>query len=312
MILFGFFILVATIFYLAYNYPVLDRLKLLVKAQPATPKQRPSSAGNGHKKILHGNHAEELKKMMPEKDADDAKLKSDRMKMPPPPPSLVFRTLASDINTNSVPPSLADTDTPMRPEKKNPLPQFRQSRISSISSPDMNLRAGGLTSSGQLSTSNKTSQLPDLKLPRLDSLPLSSTPDRASTSGRAYKKVLLAPGHSPLDWARLMSSSTQIPGLPPGAPYLRITPSTLKEYTGRKGKDAWTILSGKVYNITPYLPFHPGGEPELLRCAGRDGTKLFAEVHPWVNWEGMLAKCLIGVAVEEGEMYTRSKLNELD
>ncbi len=33
-----------------------------------------------------------------------------------------------------------------------------------------------------------------------------------------------------------------------------------------------------VYNITPYLEFHPGGEDELMRGAGIDGTKLFDEV----------------------------------
>jgi cytochrome b involved in lipid metabolism len=75
----------------------------------------------------------------------------------------------------------------------------------------------------------------------------------------------------------------------------------LKKMTGRRGKDAWTVLGGKVYNMTPYLPFHPGGEPELLRGAARDGTKLFGEVHPWVNYEGMLAACLVGIFVPEGD-----------
>lgn len=78
--------------------------------------------------------------------------------------------------------------------------------------------------------------------------------------------------------------------------------------TGRKGKDAWTVLGGKVYNMTPYLPFHPGGEPELMRGAGRDGTKLFGEIHPWVNYENMLSACLIGIYVpEEEEAVTSSR-----
>ncbi|KAJ4291466.1 hypothetical protein N0V88_006062 [Collariella sp. IMI 366227] len=27
---------------------------------------------------------------------------------------------------------------------------------------------------------------------------------------------------------------------------------------GQEGKDAWTVLGGRVYNMSPYLPFHPG------------------------------------------------------
>ena len=35
---------------------------------------------------------------------------------------------------------------------------------------------------------------------------------------------------------------------------------------------------GKVYNLTPYLEFHPGGIDELMRGAGKDSTQLFDEV----------------------------------
>jgi cytochrome b involved in lipid metabolism len=70
-------------------------------------------------------------------------------------------------------------------------------------------------------------------------------------------------------------------------------------------------------NITPYLPFHPGAEAELMKGAGRDVAKLFMEVHPWVNWDGMLAECLIGILVAEGEELEKpgtgaSNLEEMD
>ena len=54
---------------------------------------------------------------------------------------------------------------------------------------------------------------------------------------------------------------------------IRVTPSLLKEHN--KKDDAWSAFNGKVYNITHYLPYHPGGEKELMRVAGRDGSKLF-------------------------------------
>ena len=56
-------------------------------------------------------------------------------------------------------------------------------------------------------------------------------------------------------------------------------------------------IQGHVYNITPYLAFHPGGVPELLRGAGADATQLFNEVHAWVNHASMLEKCLVGFLV---------------
>ena len=38
------------------------------------------------------------------------------------------------------------------------------------------------------------------------------------------------------------------------------------------------MFNGKVYNLTRYLRYHPGGEDQLMRAAGRDGTKLFSEL----------------------------------
>uniref|UniRef100_A0A5S6KC48 Cytochrome b5 reductase 4 n=1 Tax=Xenopus tropicalis TaxID=8364 RepID=A0A5S6KC48_XENTR len=54
------------------------------------------------------------------------------------------------------------------------------------------------------------------------------------------------------------------------------------------------LIAGMVYNITPYMEYHPGGEEELMKAAGRDGTDLFDQVHRWVNYESMLKECLIG------------------
>ena len=99
-------------------------------------------------------------------------------------------------------------------------------------------------------------------------------------------KVALGQGYSALDWARLTSSGKDLKGT--GMGFMRVTMAELAKvrclqpllttYAQHKSKeDAWSAFNGKVYNITPYLPFHPGGEDELMRVAGRDGTKLFSE-----------------------------------
>ncbi|KAG7089347.1 hypothetical protein E1B28_011037 [Marasmius oreades] len=111
---------------------------------------------------------------------------------------------------------------------------------------------------------------------------------------KGRNKVALAPGHSPLDWAALKSSGVDLRGVPT---LLRVTPSVLKQHRHRD--DAWTAINGKVYNLTPYLPFHPGGEKELMRVAGRDGTKLFLLTHSWVNVDFMLDGSMVGFLVPE-------------
>ncbi|KAL0262542.1 hypothetical protein SLS55_001510 [Diplodia seriata] len=130
-------------------------------------------------------------------------------------------------------------------------------------------------------------------------------------------KVSLTPGHSPLDWAALVKSSANLSGV---GSLRRVAPSELKRYNGRKNRQtgetmpAWSAYQGKVYNITPYLPYHPGGEGELRRAAGKDGEKLFNEVHPWVNWDNMLSECVVGILVPEhsvGEPST-SSLDDMD
>jgi hypothetical protein len=154
------------------------------------------------------------------------------------------------------------------------------------------------------------SPAPSLRVPTTGPQPNRGPPvnsqQRAGASNNGRGKILLSPGHSPMDWAAL-SRNSDLAGVPN---LQRVTPSQLKTMTGRKGKPAWSSYHGKVYNITPYLPFHPGGEPELMKAAGRDGGKLFMEVHPWVNWEGMMGSCVVGILV--GEHEGQSELDDMD
>ena len=141
---------------------------------------------------------------------------------------------------------------------------------------------------------------------------LLSSSTLAPTARQSSRKVILEPGHSPLDWAMLTSDPRHnLRGQNLPSTLIKVTPAMLKVHNGRKGVDAWTSYQGKVYNITPYIPFHPGGKGEILRGAGKDSGKLFLEVHPWVNWDGMLSECLVGILVSETESLSIQS-NSLD
>lgn len=104
-------------------------------------------------------------------------------------------------------------------------------------------------------------------------------------------KVPLRQGRSPLDWASLRASGKDLRGIDATQP-LRITTSMLMEH--RSCESAWVALGGRVYNITPYLEYHPGGVGILMKHAGTDATKAFQQAHSWINFHAMLENCFIG------------------
>ncbi|XP_073482988.1 cytochrome b5 reductase 4 isoform X2 [Aquarana catesbeiana] len=120
------------------------------------------------------------------------------------------------------------------------------------------------------------------------SFPVPNSQQRVSAGGR--NKTPLKPGRSLMDWIRVKSSSKDLTGL--SGRIIEVTEEELAKHN--KKADCWICIRGLVYNVTPYMEYHPGGEDELMKAAGADGTQLFDEVHRWVNYESMLKECLIG------------------
>ncbi|NXB93349.1 NB5R4 reductase, partial [Vidua chalybeata] len=117
-------------------------------------------------------------------------------------------------------------------------------------------------------------------------------------------QVPLKPGRSLMDWIRLTKSGKDLTGLK--GRLIEVTEDELSKHN--KKEDCWICIRGFVYNVTPYMEYHPGGEDELMKAAGTDGTDLFDQVHRWVNYESMLKECLVGrmavkpVAAAKGEL----------
>ncbi|KAL8609958.1 Cytochrome b5 reductase 4 [Nucella lapillus] len=111
-----------------------------------------------------------------------------------------------------------------------------------------------------------------------------------ASSPLARSKIALKPGRSLMDWIRLGRSNKDLTGV--GGEVLNVSVEELSKHD--KADDAWIAIRGRVYNISPYLEYHPGGVDELMRGAGVDATQLFDEIHKWVNAESMLEKCYVG------------------
>ncbi|KAF0935930.1 hypothetical protein E2562_036674 [Oryza meyeriana var. granulata] len=42
--------------------------------------------------------------------------------------------------------------------------------------------------------------------------------------------------------------------------------------------DCWLIIAGKVYDVSPFMEEHPGGDEVLLACTGKDATADFNDI----------------------------------
>ncbi|CAG9462223.1 unnamed protein product [Pedinophyceae sp. YPF-701] len=122
--------------------------------------------------------------------------------------------------------------------------------------------------------------------------PPASGPPEGPRAAMGRSKVPFEKGFSQMDWMRLTKTDPNLNGLNGARPSKKITLEELGQHS--TPEDAWMAVRGKVYSVTKYANYHPGGAKILLAAAGKDATKLFDRYHPWVNVEMMLAKAYVG------------------
>jgi cytochrome b involved in lipid metabolism len=119
-----------------------------------------------------------------------------------------------------------------------------------------------------------------------------SQPKPSVKKPAARAKVPFEKGYSPMDWLKLTRTHPDLAGLKGQSNRRLITLEEVKQH--KTGDCIWTVLKGRVYNIAPYMKFHPGGVDMLMKASGKDCTKMFNKYHAWVNAEFLLEKCLVG------------------
>ncbi|KAJ5691857.1 Cytochrome b2 [Penicillium macrosclerotiorum] len=58
----------------------------------------------------------------------------------------------------------------------------------------------------------------------------------------------------------------------------KLTGAAVAEHNSKDS--CWVIVHGKAYDVTEFLPEHPGGQKIILKYAGKDATEEFDPIHP--------------------------------
>lgn len=199
---------------------------------------------------------------------------------------------------NGAPKSLPDVSSmSLKDEKKNSGTIWDDNSKSNATSEKLE-KVGSLSFKVIDASSQKKSTEPP-KQERVavgSSVSTSQGPKTTVKKQTSRAKVPFQIGYSHMDWLKITRTHPDLAGLK-GQSNKRLIP--LSEVKQHNTEDSmWTVLKGRVYNITPYMKFHPGGVDMLMKAVGKDCTALFNKYHAWVNAEFMLEKCLVGILEE--------------
>ncbi|KAK4285483.1 hypothetical protein QN277_002175 [Acacia crassicarpa] len=153
---------------------------------------------------------------------------------------------------------------------------------------------GSLSYSVIDTTSNQTKELnkKPVSSDAENSLQRSSEQRKPMQKPTSRVKVPFEKGYSQMDWLKLTRSHPDLAGLKGQSNRRLISLDEVRRH--QTEGQMWTVLKGRVYNISPYMKFHPGGVDMLMKAVGKDCTSLFNKYHAWVNAEFLLEKCLVG------------------
>ena len=117
---------------------------------------------------------------------------------------------------------------------------------------------------------------------------------RSSSAANPRSKYAVLPGFGLSDWTKLKRVAQDL-AQRKGAPLRDVSAAELGTHSKRH--DAWISLRGAVYNISAYVPYHPGGAVIFEGLYGKDVTMEFDKYHRWINVEGLIGPLRIGTLV---------------
>lgn len=83
---------------------------------------------------------------------------------------------------------------------------------------------------------------------------------------------------------------------------------TLKEVSEHKdNRSTWLVIHNNVYDVTPFLNEHPGGEEVLLEQAGKEASDHFEDVGHSSDARDLMKKYQVGEIVDAEKKPVKEK-----
>lgn len=123
---------------------------------------------------------------------------------------------------------------------------------------------------------------------------LESENDLSKEAESENEEVVLTPPVVPKPMKPIVTiplKSTPAPALVPKP----VVYTEAKVATHNDAESCWTIINGNVYDLTSFVSRHPGGERNILKICGTDGTEAFMNQHGGdARFENILVSLLLG------------------
>lgn len=97
-----------------------------------------------------------------------------------------------------------------------------------------------------------------------------------------------------------LASAVQSDSLEIAESTLGISPEQVQQHCSKDS--AWVVLFNKVYDLTSFIPLHPGGDAVILEAAGKDVTTVWVAIHKreWLDEHLKPEWCLGDLVVPKG------------
>lgn len=87
---------------------------------------------------------------------------------------------------------------------------------------------------------------------------------------------------------------------------------TWDDVSGHNNREScWVVLNNQIYDVTQFLPHHPGGSKAILNLTGADASEMFNMIHPRGTLEDNIDKLSLVGTLEDNQTSNKNEKKEV-